>query len=50
MSVEYDQVRLAATGIELHAMLLLCMLGTIHTCAYIHVHQLTPMSMHTQYI
>ena len=25
MSVEYDQIRLAATGIKLHVMLLFCM-------------------------
>ena len=40
MFVEYDQVRFAAMEIKLHAMLLLCMLGTKHTCAFIHVHQL----------
>ena len=34
MSVEYDQVRLAATGIKLHVMLLLCMRRNhIHTYA-----------------
>ena len=41
MSVEYDQVRLAATGIKLHAMLLLCMFRN-HTllCVAPHVRQI----------
>ena len=41
MSVEYDQVRLAATGIKLHAMLLLCMFrNRTLLCIALHVRQI----------
>ena len=41
MSVGYNQVGLAATGIKLHAMLLFCMCTNhTHLCIDLHIHQL----------
>ena len=36
-------------GFKLHVMLLLCMLGTIHSCAYIHVHAATNLKQYRLY-